>query len=278
MNGITNENNTSRSDDQGVRGGGEDIMAGNGPENEEVSSESGRNGGEELSLIETGPGSIQEFSGDKRDRDLRPDTKTGPAGELIRLGMAAGEVPGSIFKRIKRYAKNVATSVFKPGEIFCPQKVVMAGGKLQYTLSEDVRVARAEAYDSGVRSGKRQSDKLERYVEGEKAIEIFERGEKKGFNNGFTEGRNERAENSEEVLGGFDDLEEFYNRKPDEVFARISGQLLKVHDWDDEISLYMRRHGKEKTKEYLLGCVDEMLNPERTMPALPAPKPVDVET
>ncbi len=276
------EDYTKKPDDKRACGGGADIMAIEGFEVQGEHSGSEQESEKIIPLPKTGSGECAKVAGKQHSEDIRPDPKTGPAGELVRLGMAPGEVPGSVFKRIGRYFKNVATSVFKPGEIFCPQIVSLAGGKLQYTLSEDIRVARAEAYEAGERSGKRQSKKLERYVEGEKAIDIFRRGETNGFNNGFTQGRNERAENSEEVLGGFEELNEFYNRKPDEIFCRLGGKLMKVYDWDDELSLYKRRYGEEAARkmiqdgisklldpEMLSECVENLMDPDRTMPALP---------
>lgn len=215
---------------------------------------------------------------------FRPDTETGPAGKLTPLGMAPDKFQDSLVYDFKRYIKNVWTAISKPKEIFCPQIISMAGGKLQYTLSEDIRKVRAEAYDAGLRKGQKATAKLERYVEGEKAIEIFERGEKKGYNNGFTEGRNERAENMEEALGGFEDLEEYYNKSPDDVVALLGKKFLKVYDWDDEISVYQRRYGVDETRKMLNNCVEKLLDPKRTRPLLPGKrgdevsnKPIEME-
>lgn len=197
--------------------------------------------------------------------------------------MADGKLPGSLVGNVKRYLKNVCTAIFKPTEIFAPVKIQMAGGKLQYTLSEDVRKIRGEAYDAGLRAGKRGSKKLERYVEGDGSVEagtalqIFERGQKHGYNNGFTDGRNERAELMEEALGTFEDLEEYYDKGPDDVLALIGKKFVKVYDHDDAISLYKRRYGDDETRKMLIKEIvrnkeklaEDMISAERTKPELP---------
>jgi hypothetical protein len=190
--------------------------------------------------------------------------------------------------RLKRYVRNVSVAVVRPHEIFAPVKIMMAGGKLQYTLSEDVRKMRGEAYDAGLRAGNRMTAKLERYcaggitkdgveVEGGMAVAIFERGKTYGYNNGFTDGRNERAELMEEALGTFEDLEEYYEKGPDDVVALIGKKFVNVYDFDDPISIYKRRYGEEKTRKMLADLIDrskeklidDLVDSKRTKPQLP---------
>jgi hypothetical protein len=226
--------------------------------------------GDELAVA-TGKGLLSpSVSKNGGSNGVPADPRTGPLGELTPLGMGKGEFQDSLARRITRYVKNVATAVFRPKQIFCPSVVSLAGGKLQYTLSEDVRKIRGEAYDAGLHRGQAQTEKMERYVEGERAIDIFERAKTVGYNQGVGEGMARRAENREECLGGFEDLDYYYNRGPDDVIALIGKKFIQVFDSDDEISIYLRRYGPEKTREMLDNCVERLLDPEREKVALPA--------
>ena len=226
--------------------------------------------GDELAVA-TGKGLLPTSDSENGGSNgVRPDPRTGPLGELTPLGMGKGEFQDSLARRIKRYVKNVATAVFRPKEIFCPSVVSRAGGKLQYTLSEDVRKIRGEAYDAGLHRGQAHTEKMERYVEGERAIDIFERAKTVGYNQGVGEGMARRAENREECLGGFEDLDYYYIRGPDDVIALIGKKFIQVFDSDDEISIYLRLYGPEKTREMLDNCVERLLDPEREKVALPA--------
>jgi len=226
--------------------------------------------GDELAVA-TGKGLLHPSGSENGGGNgVRADPRTGPLGELNPLGMEKGEFQDSLARRITRYVKNVATAVFRPKEIFCPSVVSLAGGKLQYTLSEDVRKIRGEAYDAGLHRGQAHTEKLERYVEGERAIDIFERAKTVGYNQGVSEGMARRAENREECLGGFKDLDYYYNRGPDDVIALIGKKFIQVFDSDDEISIYLRRYGPEKTRKMLDNCVERLLDPEREKVALPA--------
>ena len=226
--------------------------------------------GDELAVA-TGKGLLSpSVSKNGGSNGVRADPRTGPLGELTPLGMGKGEFQDSLARRITRYVKNVATAVFRPKQIFCPSVVSLAGGKLQYTLSEDVRKIRGEAYNAGLHRGQAHTEKMERYVEGERAIDIFERAKTVGYNQGVGEGMARRAENREECLGGFEDLDYYYNRGPDDVIALIGKKFIQVFDSDDEISVYLRRYGPEKTREMLENCVERLLDTERKKVALPA--------
>jgi len=231
------------------------------------------------------------------DKRVHEKQVSGPAGTLTPLGMATDQLHDSLVVRVKRYFRNVFAAMFRPNDIFAPVKINMAGGALQYTLSEDVRKMRGEAYDAGLRAGNRMTEKLERYCEGGitedgivipggTAIAIFERGKTYGYNNGFTDGRNERAEGMEEALGTFEDLEEYYNKGPDEVVALIGKKFVTVYGFDDAISVYKRRYGEEQTRQMLSQCIDrdkekmieDMLDPERTKPQLPVKSDENLES
>ena len=65
-------------------------------------------------------------------------------------------------------------------------------------------------------------------------------------------------------------MDYYYNRGPDDVIALIGKKFIQVFDSDDEISIYLRRYGPEKTREMLDNCVERLLDTEREKVALPA--------
>jgi len=183
----------------------------------------------------------------------------GGTDTLTPVGIPGDKLRVPVGKQVLNYFNNIRKAVFSPKNILAPQKISGAGGKIEYTLSEDVRKIRGEAYDAGLRAGQRMTEKLERYVEGEKAIEIYERGKTYGYNNGFAEGADAGAKEIEKRFGGFEELENTaYN--PKNTVALLGSRFVVVNEWDDEFSLYERRYGKDKLKAKLLETVDQIVD------------------
>lgn len=193
------------------------------------------------------------------DKAIFPDQGGSDAGQVAPVGVAEHKIRVPMGKQVLNYFDNIRKAVFTPKNILAPQKISLAGGSIGYTLSEDVQKIRGEAWDAGERSGLRQSKKLERYVEGEKAIDILERGKKYGYNNGYSAGQDAGAVEVEKRFGGFEEMENTaYNQE--NVVALIGKRFVVVNEWDDEFSLLIKRYGKKEVKDRLLKTVDKIID------------------